>query len=192
MRIGILLFNDVEELDFVGPLEVFGIASKLVESLAVTTVSKDGRSIRARYGLQVQPDHGFDSCPALDLLIVPGGRGARLGAAKDKETIAFVKAHAATKPVASVCTGAIVLAEAGLLNGKKATTHHTAIEMLRQYPEVTVVEGARFVLGERVATSAGISAGIDLSLEFVRNHFGEKVARDVAEEMEYDLPASDA
>ena len=186
MRIGILLFDDVEELDFVGPLEVFGIASKLVESLTVITVSKDGRPIRARYGLQVQPDHGFDNCPALDLLIVPGGRGARLGARRDKETIAFVKAHAAKKPIASICTGAIVLAEAGLLNGKKATTHHTAIETLRQYPEVTVVEGPRFVLEGKVATSAGITAGIDLALEFVRNDFGEKVAGDVVEEMEYE------
>ena len=76
MRVGILLFDEVEELDFVGSLEVFGIASGLVEGLTVVTVSKDGRPIRGRYGLQVQPDHGFGNCPPLDLLIVPGGKGA--------------------------------------------------------------------------------------------------------------------
>ena len=188
MRIGVLVFNDVEELDFVGPLEVFGIASRLVEASPVLTVSKDGRSIQARYGLKVQPDYSFSNCPPLDLLIVPGGRGAREHARYDQETIAFVKAHAAKRPIASVCTGALVLAEAELLNGKRATTHHSEIEALRKHARVHVVEGARFVLEEGVATSAGISAGIDLALELVRKHFGEKVAADVVQIMEYDSP----
>jgi transcriptional regulator GlxA family with amidase domain len=185
MRVGILLFDEVEELDFVGPLEVFGIASGLVESLVVLTVSKDGRSIQARYGLRVHPDHAFDNCPPLDLLIVPGGKGAREHIRYDKEVIAFVKAHAAKQQIASICTGALVLAEAALLNGRRATTHHSALSALRQYAQVQVVEGARFVLEERVATSAGISAGIDLALELVRNSFGDKVAADVAQIMEY-------
>lgn len=185
MRVGILLFDEVEELDFVGPLEVFGIASRLVESLAVLTVSKDGRPIQARYGLRVQPDYAFGNCPPLDLLIVPGGKGAREHARYDKEIIAFVQAHAAKQRIASICTGALVLAEAGLLNGRRATTHHSAFDALRQYAQVQVVEGARFVLDEGVATSAGISAGIDLALELVRNYFGDKVAAEVAQIMEY-------
>jgi len=121
-------------------------------------------------------------------LIVPGGRGAREHARYDQETIAFVKAHAAKRPIASVCTGALVLAEAELLNGKRATTHHSEIEALRKHAQVHVVEGARFVLEDGVATSAGISAGIDLALELVRKHFGEKVAADVVQIMEYDSP----
>jgi transcriptional regulator GlxA family with amidase domain len=185
MRVGILLFDDAEELDFVGPLEVFGVASSLVESLSVVTVSKDGRAIQGRYGLRVQPNFRIANCPPLDLLIVPGGKGARERARYDKETIAFVKAHASKQPVVSICTGALVLAEAGLLTGRKATTHHSALDMLRQYADVRVVEEVRFVLEDGVATSAGISAGIDLSLELVRRHFGEKVAQEVAQTMEY-------
>jgi len=77
MRVGILLFDEVEELDFVGPLEVFGVTSKLVQSLVILTLSKDGKPITGRYGLKVQPDHSFTDCPTLDLLIVPGGKGAR-------------------------------------------------------------------------------------------------------------------
>ncbi len=186
MKVGILLFDDVQELDFVGPLEVFGIASTLVESMGVLTVSKDGRPVRGRYGLRVQPDYAFNNCPPLDLLIVPGGKGARLHARNDKETLDFVKAHAVKRPIASVCTGALVLAEAGLLNGKRATTHHSAIDTLRQYAQVKVVEGARFVFEDGVSTSAGISAGIDLALELVRKDFGDKVATEIVEVMEYE------
>jgi transcriptional regulator GlxA family with amidase domain len=185
MRVGILLFDEAEELDFVGPLEVFGVASRFVQSIGVLTVSKDGRPIQGRYGLSVQPDCSIASCPQLELLVVPGGKGAREHARYDKDIIAFVKTHASKRQIASVCTGALVLAEAGILKGRRATTHHSALETLRQYPDVHVLEGARFVIENQVATSAGISAGIDLSLELVRRHFGEQVAQDVAQTMEY-------
>jgi len=185
MRVGILLFDEVEELDFVGPLEVFGVASRLVQSLSVLTVSKDGRPIQGRYGLRVQPNYRIADCPPLDILIVPGGKGASEHARYDKELVAFVKTHASKQQIASICTGALVLAEAGILTGRRATTHHSALDMLRQYADVHVVEGARFVLDNGVATSAGISAGIDLALELVRRHFGEKVAQGVADTLEY-------
>jgi transcriptional regulator GlxA family with amidase domain len=184
MRVGILLFDDVEELDFVGPLEVFGAASMLVKSLSVVTVSKDGQLIKGRYGLRVQPNYRIANCPTLDILIVPGGKGARVHARHDKQIIAFVKAQA-SKQIASVCTGALVLAEAGILAGKRATTHHSALDTLREYKDVKVIDGTRFVVEDRVATSAGISAGIDLALELVTSHFGERVAQEVAETMEY-------
>jgi transcriptional regulator GlxA family with amidase domain len=188
MQVGILVFKDVEELDFVGPLEVFGIASRLVESMTVLTVSKEGQPLKARYGLQVQPDYSFANCPSLDLLIVPGGKGAREYARYDKEILNFVATHASNHAIASVCTGAIVLAEAGILSGKRATTHHSSIDALRQYANVHVVENARFVFEGDIATSAGISAGIDLALELVRRHLGDKIADQVEEIMEYDYP----
>jgi transcriptional regulator GlxA family with amidase domain len=188
VRVGILLFDEAEELDFVGPLEVFGIASKLVQSLSILTVSKDGQPVKGRYGLKVQPDHRIVECPPLDLLIVPGGKGAREYARHDKEIIAFVKTHASRHQIASVCTGALVLAETGVLAGRRATTHHSHFDELREHSDVHVVEGARFVFDDRVATSAGISAGIDLSLELVSKHFGNAVAAAVAEIMEYDYP----
>lgn len=192
MRVGILLFDEVEELDFVGPLEVFGVTSRLGESLTVLTVSKEGHTIQGRYGLRVQPNYSFANCPPLNILIVPGGKGAREYARYDKEILSFVKAHAANQQVASVCTGALVLAEAGLLTGRRATTHHSAIETLRQYADVQVVEGVRFILEDRIATSAGISAGIDLALELVRIHFGDVTAMKVAQTMEYERRPQEA
>jgi transcriptional regulator GlxA family with amidase domain len=185
MRVGILLFDEVEELDFVGPLEVFGVTSRLTQSLSVLTVSKDGRPIQGRNGLKVQPSYCFADCPPLDLLIVPGGKGAQEHARYDKDIITFVKTHALKRQIASVCTGALVLAEAGILTGRKATTHHSALDILRQYTNVHVIEGARFVLDNEVATAAGVSAGIDLALELIRRHFGEKMAQEVAQAMEY-------
>lgn len=192
MRIGILLFNEVEELDFVGPFEVLGIASKLKGGLQIVTVSKDGKQIRGRYGLKVQPDCNFINCPKLDLLIIPGGKGAREKVRYDEESIAFVRAHASRAKIASVCTGALVLAEAGILDGKKATTHWSAMARLREYPKVQVVEGVRFVRDGSVATSAGISAGIDLALDIVRELHGEQTAAEVAKEMEYPPDSSSA
>jgi transcriptional regulator GlxA family with amidase domain len=180
-----LLFNEAEELDFVGPMEVFGVASGLKSGIDIVTLSKDGKQIHGRYGLKVQPDYSFANCPDLDLLIVPGGKGAREQVRYDKESIAFVRAHASRARIASVCTGALVLAEAGILDGKKATTHWSALDILREYPKVQVVEGVRFVRDGNVATSAGISAGMDLALEIVREHYGEQVASDVARDMEY-------
>lgn len=185
MQIGILLFDEVEEPDFVGPLEVFGVASRLKGGISIITLSKDGKQIRGRYGLRVQPDCNFADCPNLDLLIIPGGRGAREQVRYDEETIAFARAHVERARIASVCTGALVLAEAGILDGKSATTHSSALDVLRQYPKVRVVEGVRFVRDGSVTTSAGISAGIDLALEMVRELHGEQAAVDVARDMEY-------
>lgn len=182
--VGILLFDDVEELDFAGPWEVFGIASHL-KNLMPLLISKDGNSIRCRYGLTVQPNHSFANCPKLDLLIVPGGRGAREKARFDRETIMFIKNHASQAMTASVCTGALILAEAGLLDGKRATTHAHQFALLRAYPKVQVVEKERFIFDGNVATSAGISAGIDLSLELLRRKYDEQLVREIVDIMEY-------
>jgi len=184
MVVGILLFEDVEELDFAGPWEVFGIASQL-KNLVALSLSKDGKPVQCRYGLKVQPDHNFANCPRLDLLIVPGGRGAREKARFDVETIEFIKDHASRGMIASVCTGAVVLAEAGLLDGKRATTHAHQFDLLRKYPRVRVVENERFIFEGNVATSAGISAGIDLSLELLRRKYGEELVREIVDVMEY-------
>jgi len=185
VRVGLLLFDDVEEMDFAGPLEVFGVASSITGKISIITVSKEGRLIRCRHGLRVQPDCSFSECSPLDLLIVPGGRGARERAMLDRDTLAFVRAKALGGHVASVCTGALVIAEAGLLEGKKATTHHEYFESLERYPNVEVLRGARYVREERVSSSAGISAGIDLALAIVREKFGDSTHNEVVKEMEY-------
>jgi transcriptional regulator GlxA family with amidase domain len=190
VRVGILVFDEVEELDFVGPLEVFGQTSQLVVGIEIIVVSKDGLPVRCRYGLTVQPDRNFDTCPTLDLLIVPGGKGAREHARYDPAILSFVRSHASRNSIASVCTGALILAEAGLLKGHTATTHWSAFGLLRQYPEVEVKEGVRFVRDRGVSTSAGISAGIDLALAIVNDSYGEKMATEVARHMEYPYPTS--
>ena len=185
MNVGILLFDDVEEMDFAGPFEVFGIAASLISGLKVITLSKEGRLLRCSHGLRVQPDHSFSNSPPIDLLIVPGGRGAREYAMRDQDTLDFVKAQASRARIASVCTGALVLAAAGVLDGHKATTHHSHLETLRRYPKIEVVGGARYVSDGSVSSSAGISAGIDLALEIVRINFGKEIVTKIVEEMEY-------
>ncbi len=185
MDIGILLFNDVEELDFAGPLEVFGMAARITGGITVCTVSKDGTIVRCRYGLRVSPDHSFESCPPLDLLVIPGGKGAREHASNDATILEFVRQHAARARLMSVCTGALVLAAAGLLQNREATTHWSAIELLKASPLVRVVDSVRFTYANDIATSAGVSAGIDLALEIVRRQSGDDVAQQVAHLMEY-------
>jgi transcriptional regulator GlxA family with amidase domain len=185
MRVGLLIFDDVEEMDFVGPLEVFGVASNLTKRLEVTTISKNGEPIRCRHGLRVQPDHSFSNCSLVDVLIVPGGRGAREGAMHDPEILQFIRAQSLKAHIASVCTGALILAEAGLLDGHKATTHHEHIDALQRYTKIKVVTGVRYISEESVSSSAGISAGIDLALEILGRNFDEEVATKVRDEMEY-------
>ena len=179
------MFDDVEEMDFAGPLEVFGVASSLTSKVEISTISKNGQPVRCRYGLRVQPEYSFSNCPPLDLLIVPGGRGARERAMRDSETLRFIRTQSSRTHIASVCTGAFVLAEAGLLDGHKATTHHEYIASLQRYSKIEVVSGVRYVSEESVSSSAGISAGIDLALEIVRKNFGEAVVEKVREDMEY-------
>jgi transcriptional regulator GlxA family with amidase domain len=180
--IGILVFDDVEELDFVGPLEVFGMASRGLE-IKILTVAETEKEVRCHYGLQVRPDCTLAQCPSLDLLVVPGGPGARAHARMNPAILEFARKQQGF--VASVCTGALVLAAAGLLKDANATTHHNRFDMLREYEGVTVEESVRMVIGERVATSAGISAGIDLSLALLAKFWGEEVAEQVADNMEW-------
>jgi transcriptional regulator GlxA family with amidase domain len=185
-RIGILIFDDVEELDFVGPLEVFGMVST-ANQLEIVIVAETTGAVRCHYGLRVLPSHSLEQCPPLDLLIVPGGPGARKHARENPGILEFVGRQEGY--VASVCTGALVLASAGLLKNESATTHHNRLGMLREYKGVSVEENVRMVIGERVATSAGVSAGIDLSLALLSKWWGEEVAQKVAENMEWESEA---
>jgi len=134
---------------------------------------------------EFSPIIAFQPAPPIDLLIVPGGRGARGRAMHDPETLQFIRTQSSKAHVASVCTGALVLAEAGVLDGHKATTHHEYIEALQRYPKIKVVSGVRYISEESVSSSAGISAGIDLALEIVRKNFGEAVVTKIRKEMEY-------
>jgi transcriptional regulator GlxA family with amidase domain len=186
ITIGILVFDAAEELDFVGPLEVFGMAAEFGQPCRTVVISENAEIVRCAHGLRILPDDTIDNAPELDLLIVPGGRGARLHARNNPKILEFVRRQKGI--VASVCTGAMVLASAGVLNGLDATTHYSRFDMLREYERVTVREGVRFVMHDRIATSAGVTAGIDLSLASVARFFGEPLAGRITKNLEWESP----
>ena len=183
ITVGILIFPEAEELDFVGPLEVFGMVAEFGEPCQVVVLGEMVEPIRCAHGMRVVPDYTLENALPLDLLFVPGGRGARLHARNNPRILEFVRRQ--TGLVASVCTGAVVLAAAGLLDGNEATTHCAHYDLLRQYDKVKLREGVRFVMHDRIATSAGVTAGIDLALALVKRLYGESMADRIAQNLEW-------
>jgi transcriptional regulator GlxA family with amidase domain len=192
--VGILIFPDVEVLDFCGPFEVFAItrsgdnlddAERLFD---VFTIAEEAHTVRCRGGLLVEPHFTIDNHPPLDILVVPGGAGADVIYAGNERVLDWIAAQAARiELTTSVCTGAKLLARRGLLDGRRATTHWGSVESLqKRHPEIDVVADARFVDEGPIVTSAGVSAGIDMSLHVVGRLYGEKVAARTARIMEYD------
>lgn len=190
-NVAILLFDDVEVLDFAGPFEVFAVTDELrgYDTFNVYTVADTPATIRARNGLKVVPDFTTDRCPAPHLLIVPGGFGTR-AVLKKPGLIEWVRTRSqAAELTMSVCTGSIVLGRASLLDGLRVTTHHECFGLLREVaPRAEIVETARFTDNGRVLTAAGISAGIDCSLHAVGRLLGDDQVTRTARYMEYRLP----
>ncbi len=188
-HVAILLFDEVEVLDFAGPFEVFSVCGRRsqLEPFAVSTVSERGQPVRARNGLTITPSHSFASCPPVDILLVPGGFGTRREM-RNPIVLEWVVTHGRhCELLLSVCTGALILGSAGLLDGLSATTHHMAFPELRAAaPRAQVEEGARIVDNGRVVLSSGVSAGIDMSLHVVGRLHGDDLARETARYMEYE------
>ena len=192
MNVGILLFDDVEVLDFCGPFEAFSVAAKIGAEaggdppFTVFTLAERAGLVRAVGGLKVQPDYTIDDHPPIHLLLVPGGWGTRREV-DNSRLIDWIRTQdAQTDLTTSVCTGAFLLGRAGLLEGHRVTTHWASIERLRNsLPNVTVLADARFVDEGRIVTSAGISAGIDMALHLVARLGGDDLARQTARRMEY-------
>ncbi|PFR41445.1 DJ-1/PfpI family protein [Bacillus cereus] len=188
--VGIFLFNEVEVLDFAGPFEVFSVTEVNEEkTFTVYTVSENGEMITARNGLKVQPDYSIENLPPVDILIIPGGLGARKYEIKNEIVIKWIRQQMKeVKLMTSVCTGALLLAKAGLLEGLKATTHWASIEKFKnEFQNVEVIENVKFVDERHIITSAGISAGINMAFHIVKNLLGVHVAEDTAKRMEYDI-----
>jgi transcriptional regulator GlxA family with amidase domain len=181
---GILLFDDAEELDFAGPLEVFGMARQ--DGDRVVTIAEHDEPVRANLGLRVVPDHTITDAPPIDILVVPGGLGTR----REAENPVVLDWLKQTAPgcawVTSVCTGSMLLEAAGVIDGRKVTTHWAMIETFRQKDSVTVLDTRRYVRDGNVVTAAGVSAGIDMSLWVVGQLYGVDHARGVQRMMEYD------
>lgn len=191
--VGILLFDDVEVLDAFGPYEVFNVArtgnpdAGQEQLFSVVTIAESGAPVSARGNLVIQPHHTIEDNPPLDILVVPGGFGTR---AAIQNTTLLDWLRDVTERTAlrtSVCTGAFLYAEIGLLDGRSATTHWGSIDWLREtYPKIEVLEDVRFVDQDTVITSAGISAGIDMALHVVARLHGIDTARTTARYMEYE------
>jgi transcriptional regulator GlxA family with amidase domain len=202
-RVDILLFPQVEVLDFAGPYEVFTTANRMAARLVpgsmppfeVRTVAAEPRAVRARAGLQALADAGFaDAAPPAAVLVVPGGVVDDVR--RDKSTLRWIaEAAAGAELVASVCTGAFLIADSGLIAaGTPVTTHWEDIaDLRREHPSLDVREGLRWVDGGRTAnggaalvTSAGISAGIDMSLHVVERLAGRALAERTARQMDFE------
>ena len=195
-RVGILIFPDVEVLDFCGPFEVFSV-TRLNEDrrreesspFEVVLIAERDGVIKASGGLRVLPDYTIESCPPLDVLVVPGGWGTRTEISNDR-LISWIGARGReVETLTSVCTGALLLGKAGLLDGHRATTHWAWLESMRElFPKITVIADQHVVTDGRILTSAGISAGIDMALRIVARYCGGSVAQATARRMEYPFP----
>lgn len=197
-NVGIFIFDQVEVLDFAGPYEVFsrtrtvpGMESRQSGESApfnVFTVARNSGPIIAVGGLKVVPDYGFEDAPDIDLLVVPGGMGAR-ALIDDDAVLAWIRRIAAgAAQTTSVCTGALLLAQAGLLEGRRATTHWGALDLLESLDRgVDVDRKSRFV-DDGIITSAGVSAGIDMAFHVVERQCGSDVANETARYIDYPRP----
>lgn len=197
LQVAILVFDEVEVLDFAGPYEVFTTASRVHQRSGnagphgngplfnVRVVARTPASVHSRAGLQVVPDAAFDTCTHADVLIVPGGVVS--GAQQCAQTLAWIAAVAATAQItASVCTGCFLLAASGVLKNERVTTHWEDLDDLRsQFPRLDVCDTVRWVDHGHLLTSAGISAGIDMSLHLVARLGGETLALGTARQMDY-------
>jgi transcriptional regulator GlxA family with amidase domain len=196
--VAIFIFDDVEVLDFTGPFEIFGVAGKQNGGnghFEVFTVAEKPK-IAARNNLIVEASYTFENCPTPDILLIPGGGGFRadgtpFGSRREmnnENLLAWVKEmNSKVELLLSVCTGSLILAKAGLLEGLSATTHFKAVEQMREVaPNTTLFPEKRWVDNGKIILSAGVSAGIDMSLYVVGKLHGEEVAADTAAYIQYD------
>ncbi|WP_431637892.1 GlxA family transcriptional regulator [Dyella sp. KULCS107] len=186
--IGLLAYDDMQVLDLAGPLDVFGGANACapgVPPYALCVFGLGTQPVRAENGLSLVPERVLEDVPPLDTLLIPGGMGARLALPSDARLRDWLRERARdTRRIVSVCTGAYVLAAAGLLDGRRVTTHwRFANDLARRYPAVQVETDRLFLRDGRFATSGGLTAGMDLALALVEEDLGAPVALEVARQL---------
>ncbi|TVP39104.1 Transcriptional regulator containing an amidase domain and an AraC-type DNA-binding HTH domain [Candidatus Nitrosocosmicus arcticus] len=194
--VGILIFNDVEVLDVAGPFEVFSMTrldeDKRYETTSpfrVVLLSEKKTPVIAIGGLKLIPDFTFDDCPDLDLFVIPGGWGTRREVNNSVLIQEISKLSAKSNLTASVCTGSSLIGRAGLLDGKKATTHWRAYNFLRESaPKAQIQKNVVFTIEGPIFTSAGVASGIRLSLYLVSHFFGTHVGKETARFLEFPYP----
>ena len=198
-NVGILVFRDIEVLDFCGPFEVLSVTRLDEEKrrsepspFNVFLVAETAETVVTTGGMKVQPGYTLASCPPLDMLIVPGGWGTRREMDNPRLLEWIVERAEQVENLASVCTGALLLGKAGLLENRRATTHWRSLELMQQlFPQTKVERALHFVEDGNVWSSAGISAGVDMALRLVARWHGDAVARATARHMEYPYPEND-
>jgi len=190
-RVAVLIFDQVETLDFAGPFEVFSVCGRPEDKrhFQVFTVAQRPGPVVAREGLSLNPARLLADCPAPEVLVVPGGLGARREM-NNPVILDWIKSiEPEAELILSVCTGALILARAGFLDGLAATTHHLSLDLLRQTaPRTEVRAGERLVDNGRIVTAAGVSAGLDASLHVVARLLDPDTARRTAAYIEYAWP----
>jgi cyclohexyl-isocyanide hydratase len=180
MKIGFLIFQNVTQLDFTAPFEVF---ARMPDS-EVLLISKDMNPVKSDKGLAILPTHTFENCPQLDLICVPGGGGVNQ-VIEDEISLNFLKQQAQkAQYITSVCTGSLALAVAGLLDGYKATTHWLSIDLLRKFKDIEIIE-ERVVKDRNRFTGGGVTAGIDFALTVAAEIYGENIAKEIQLMIEY-------
>lgn len=188
-NVAIMIFPDAELLDFAGPYETFVAATDDDGNrlFNVFTVAEQPGELIARAGMRVTPEYTFATAPRIDILVVPGGYGTRREIDNPVAIDWIARVAGESEIATSVCTGSFLLAKAGLLDGRQATTHWGSIERMRDmFPNTTVLENIRWVDAGEVVSSAGVSAGIDMSLHIVERLYGAETAARTARFMEYD------
>ena len=199
LNTAIFVFDDVEVLDFAGPYEVFsrtrlapGVIARRSEETApfkVFTVAQTGDPITTTGGLRVIPDFDFSSTPRIDLLVIAGGFGTRQ-LLENNPVLDWIKTTARqARQVASVCTGSLLLAKAGLLSGRHATTHWASLDLLASLDSSITVERQQRFVTDGIVTSAGVAAGIDMAFSLVESLCGKAIADETARYIEYQRTA---
>lgn len=187
-RIGYFVFTGIQALDLFGPLEAFQEANEQIGGKRALykniIISEDGAAVTSSSGVTIAAHHSLRDCPPLDTLIIPGGVGARVTEFSDN-LVSWIRKHAArVHRVGSICTGLFILAQTGILNGHRATTHwRHAGEAQDRFPKVTVVADDLFLREGKLFTTAGVTAGIDLALALIEDDFGPSAAADVARQL---------
>ncbi|MCM3711036.1 DJ-1/PfpI family protein [Sporosarcina luteola] len=201
-KVGILLYDFVDLLDFAGPAEVLSLTANNKAEQAFTlykkhllptrpfeviTITDTGNEIKTHSGIKVQPDFSIDNSPELDILIIPGGPlRAVQSVVKNQKVIDWIIKHNSIEYICSVCTGAYILGETGLLDGKKATTHHLAMKVLQEkYPDIRVASNSKVVHDSNLITSGGVSSGINMALYLVEQIMGKTTSERTAKTIEF-------
>ncbi|QTN01141.1 DJ-1/PfpI family protein [Sediminibacillus dalangtanensis] len=203
-KVGILLFDYVDVLDFTGPAEVFSLTTnnKAEKTLTlykkhllpmrpfeVCTISETGMELKTHSEIIINPDFSIDNSPALDILIIPGGPlRAVQSMAKNQKIQDWIIKHKSIEYISSVCTGAYILGGTGLLDGKKATTHHLALKLFEEkYPEIQVLSDRKVVHDGNIITYGGVSSGINMALYIVKQILGKSTAERTAKTIEFTM-----